>query len=255
MKTTKLKVTNRAGIELSAVVDEPVEIGGWVLITHCFTCSKDLKSLRKIAHLLTEIGYGVLRFDFTGLGESGGRFEGTTFQTNIEDILDMAEYMAREFEAPTLGIGHSLGGAAFVHAAAKIPSLRGIVTMGTPFDPGEVKRHFSDALPTISNEGSAQVELAGRPFIITREFVESLEDTELSNPLSRLNVPILVIQSSDDSVVDPANGKKIFEASHEPRELVELKGTNHLMTSGNGSMEVVSAIKGTLVNNRDGSRI
>src|SRR5690606_10097088 len=109
----------------------------------CFTCSKDLKSLRRIAHTLTEDGLAVVRFDFTGLGESGGRFEDTTFQTNIEDILDMAEFMEREFEAPTLGIGHSLGGAAFVHAAPKIPSLRGIVTMGTPFAPGEVKRHFS----------------------------------------------------------------------------------------------------------------
>lgn len=242
MRTTKLKVSNRAGVELSAVVDEPDEIAGWVLFTHCFTCSKDLKSLRRIAHTLTEDGLAVVRFDFTGLGESGGRFEDTTFQTNIEDILDMAEFMDREFEAPTLGIGHSLGGAAFVHAAPKIPSLRGIVTMGTPFDPGEVKRHFSSALPTISTQGSAQVQLAGRPFIITREFVESLENTELSNPLSRLTVPILVIQSSDDSVVDPANGKWIFEASHEPRELVELKGTNHLMTSGNGSMEAASAI-------------
>lgn len=243
MSTKKARFTNRNGIELAGVLDIP-EDGAtrWALITHCFTCTKDLRSLKVIAKSLTALGFGAMRLDFSGLGESGGEFHHTTFQTNIEDIQDAAAFMKSEYAEPELGIGHSLGGAAFVHAAKALPGLKALVTIGTPFEPEEIRRHFEANVPEIESSGSAEVQLAGRPFIITREFLEELEGKSLAPVLSELQIPLLVVQPTEDSVVDPKNGEKIYEAKVGTRELLEVEGTNHLMMKGDGAARIGQAI-------------
>lgn len=244
MSTQKVRFLNRKGIQIVGVVDIPDDgvATRWALITHCFTCTKDLRSLKNIANILTGFGFGVLRFDFSGLGESGGEFHQTTFKTNIEDIEDAALFLRSNYGDLELGIGHSLGGSALVHAAKSLPALKGIVTMGTPFEPAEIERHFKAQVPEIRETGSAQVRLAGRPFIITKDFLDDLEGKSLGPVLANLTIPLLVVQPQEDSVVDPENGQKIYDAKTGERQLLEVENTNHLMMKGDGAERIGQAI-------------
>lgn len=244
MSTQKVRFLNRKAIQIVGVLDIPDDQAAtrWALLTHCFTCTKDLRSLKNIANILTSFGFGVLRFDFSGLGESGGEFHETTFETNIEDIEDAALFLKSSYGEAELGIGHSLGGAALIHAAKALPALKGIVTMGTPFDPAEIERHFIANVPEIRELGSARVQLAGRPFIITQAFLDDLEGKSLGPVLANLTIPLLVVQPQEDSVVDPQNGQKIYDAKTGERQLLEVENTNHLMMKGEGAERIGQAI-------------
>lgn len=200
------------------------------LFAHCFTCGKDIAAARRIAGRLAAMGIAVLRFDFTGLGHSEGEFANTSFATNLGDLAAAARYLEARGMAPGLLIGHSLGGAAILRAAAEIPSARAVVTIGAPFEPGHVTHHFGDAIDRIDAEGSAEVLLAGRRVRIGREFLESVRGEALEPAIAGLRRALLVLHAPRDAVVGIDNATRIFIAAKHPKSFVTLDDADHLIS-------------------------
>lgn len=231
MPTERLTFTGHDGHELSARLDMPDGPHlATALFAHCFTCSKDIPAARRIAARLAAQGIAVLRFDFTGLGHSEGEFANTSFATNLDDLKSAAGALADRKMAPDMLIGHSLGGAAVLRAAADIPSARAVVTIGAPFDPAHVTAHFSEAIETICREGEAQVDLGGRPFTIKRQFVEDISMHDLRDAVSHLKKALLVLHAPRDSVVAIDNAADIFRAAKHPKSFVTLDDADHLIS-------------------------
>ncbi|MEM6758189.1 MAG: bifunctional alpha/beta hydrolase/OsmC family protein [Pseudomonadota bacterium] len=201
------------------------------IFAHCFTCGKDIPAARRIASRLTTMGIAVLRFDFTGLGHSGGEFENTSFTSNVRDLEQAVAYLEHREMPPTLMIGHSLGGAAVLKAAANLPHIKAVATLGAPFDPGHVTHNFADALPDIAAHGSAEVSLGGRPFRIGQEFVQDVEAEELAPVIGRLNAALLVLHAPRDAIVSIDNASQIFLAAKHPKSFVTLDDADHLISS------------------------
>jgi putative redox protein len=202
----------------------------WAIFAHCFTCSKDSKAAAYIARALAAHGIGVLRFDFTGLGQSEGDFADTSFSSNVGDLLAAAAWLEQHHGPPSLLIGHSLGGAAVLAAASGIEARRAVATIGAPFDPLHVARHFDEHRERIAAEGQATVSLAGRPFTITQAFVDDLEAQTPAARIGALDCALLVMHAPDDHVVHVVEAKAIFEAARHPRSFIALDGADHLLT-------------------------
>lgn len=231
MPTKRILFPGHTGQSLAARLDLPDGPHlGTALFAHCFTCSKDIPAARRIAQRLAAMGIAVLRFDFTGLGHSEGEFANTSFTSNVADLIAAAHYLQGENMAPDLLIGHSLGGAAVVRARAGIPSIKGVVTIGAPSDPGHVLGHFAEALPQIAEKGAAEVSLAGRPFRIGQGFVEDIARANLTPALKELNAALLVLHAPRDDTVSIDNASNIFVAAKHPKSFVTLDDADHLLT-------------------------
>jgi uncharacterized OsmC-like protein/pimeloyl-ACP methyl ester carboxylesterase len=233
MPTERFTFAGHAGHELAARLDLPEGPHlATALFAHCFTCGKDIAAARRIAQRLTAEGIAVLRFDFTGLGHSGGEFENTSFTSNVGDLCRAAEALAAREMAPALLIGHSLGGAAVLKAARHIPSSRAVVTLGAPFDPGHVTHNFGDALDAILRDGAGEVNLGGRPVTIGRGFVEDVEGTAIADEVAGLGRALLVLHAPLDAVVGIENATRIFTAAKHPKSFVTLDDADHLVSRG-----------------------
>ncbi|WP_138469493.1 bifunctional alpha/beta hydrolase/OsmC family protein [Poseidonocella sp. HB161398] len=239
------------GTELAARLDLPDGPRlATALFAHCFTCGKDIVGARRIAARLAAMGIAVLRFDFTGLGHSGGEFENTTFTSNIADVTAAARALEARGMAPDLLIGHSLGGSAVLRAAAEIPSARAVVTIGAPFDPAMVTRNFAEALPEIAAAGSAEVQLGGKPVRIGQGFVRDISETELAPAIRHLGRPLLILHAPRDEVVGIDNATRIFRAARHPKSFVTLNDADHLLSDPDDAeyaAEVIAAWAGTRV--------
>lgn len=235
MPTRRLTLKNSRGEKLAARLELPVHgrAKSVALIAHCFTCSKDLKSLRTISRAMTHVGIGVLRFDFTGLGDSEGEFAETTFSTNVDDLVAVARQI-KQLDAPCgpvrLLVGHSLGGAACILAADQLEDVRAVATIGAPSTPVHVRKHLEDEIEEIERSGEAVVDIGGRPFEVRREFLEDLETTRLDDVLGQLKRPLLVMHSPFDEVVGIDQARRIFEAARHPKSFVALDEADHLLT-------------------------
>lgn len=231
MPTERITFAGHDGSQLAARLDLPDgPVLATALFAHCFTCSKDIPAARRISARLAAMGIAVLRFDFTGLGHSGGEFANTTFTSNVEDLIAAAQYLAGRDMAPALLIGHSLGGAAVLRARAGIPSVKAVVTLGAPSDPGHVSHHFEAALPEIETQGSAEVSLGGRPFRIGKAFVEDISETALSPAIADLKAALLILHAPRDETVSVDNASTIFLAAKHPKSFVTLDDADHLIT-------------------------
>jgi len=219
------------GGTLAARLDRP--LGGeraTALFAHCFTCGKDLAAAARIARRLAERGIAVLRFDFTGLGHSEGEFAHTDFSSNVDDLVRAADWLREQGRPPDLLVGHSLGGAAVIAAAERIPEARGVAVVGAPADPAHVTRLFTAERQSLEERGEAEVELAGRRFRIRRELVEDLEAWRLEPRLAELGLPLLVLHAPRDEVVGIDNARRLFEAARHPKSFVALDGADHLLS-------------------------
>ncbi|MBD3679457.1 MAG: OsmC family protein [Rhodobacteraceae bacterium] len=231
MATERITFTGHAGDQLAARLDLPEGPHlATALFAHCFTCGKDIPAARRIAARLATMGIAVLRFDFTGLGHSGGEFENTSFSSNVADLVAAASYLTGRGMAPGLLIGHSLGGAAVLRAAADIPSARAVATIGAPFDPGHVAGHLSDSLDRIRREGTAEVELGGRPFRIGRQFLDDISAANLEPAIAGLKRALMVLHAPRDQIVGIENAQQIFVAAKHPKSFVTLDGADHLVS-------------------------
>jgi putative redox protein len=200
------------------------------LFAHCFTCGKDNLAAKRIAEALAQRGIAVLRFDFTGLGMSEGEFANTDFSSNVADLVAAADHLRQTGRAPTLLIGHSLGGAAVLAAAARVPEARAVATIAAPSDPGHVTGLFKDKVAEIRARGEVEVALAGRPFRIRREFLDDVAEQKLIDAVTGLRRALLVLHSPTDDTVGIDNATKIFLAARHPKSFVSLADADHLLS-------------------------
>jgi putative redox protein len=245
MHSLKVTFPGSSGDPLAARLELPLgPIRSYAIFAHCFTCSKDLFASRRIASELANRGIAVLRFDFTGLGASGGEFANSNFSSNVEDLRRAADYLASHFGPAELLIGHSLGGAAVLAVAADLPDGRAVVTIGAPADTEHVIHNFSTHVPVIESHGEAAVELAGRSFTIQRQFLDDVRRQHLEAKIPDLGRPLLVLHAPGDRIVGVENARRIFEAASHPKSFVSLDGADHLLTRHEDAAfvaEVVSA--------------
>ena len=231
MTMQRFTFPGHSGAKLAARLDLPEGPHlATALFAHCFTCGKDINAARRIAARLATMGIAVLRFDFTGLGHSQGEFANTTFSSNVQDLVLAAKHLTDQGMAPSLLIGHSLGGAAVLKAAGEIESVKAVVTIGAPFDPAHVTRNFGAALETISTEGEGNVDLAGRSFTIGKDFVEDVAAAELAPLLAKLDRALLVLHAPLDATVGIENATQIFTAAKHPKSFVTLDDADHLIS-------------------------
>ncbi|HZZ49747.1 MAG TPA: bifunctional alpha/beta hydrolase/OsmC family protein [Pseudonocardia sp.] len=231
----RLEFTGSQGTPLAARLDVAPATSGrdipYALFAHCFTCGKDVVAAARIARALTERGFAVLRFDFTGLGGSGGDFGNTDFSSNIEDLILASDHLRDHYAPPSLLIGHSLGGAAVLAAAHRIPETRAVVTIGAPADPAHVHHLFGDAeLTELERDGTAPVTLGGRAFRIRREFLADIAAQPQAERIATLHTPLLVLHSPTDQTVGVDNARRIFDTARHPKSFVALDGADHLLT-------------------------
>lgn len=228
----RVRFANREGLELTGDVELPPG-GHWeatALFAHCFTCTRNIKAARNISRALAAAGFAVLRFDFTGLGQSEGEFAETTFSSNLDDLEDAATWMADGLAAPQLLVGHSLGGTAAIACADRLDSVRAVATLAAPDRADHVLQQFGDDLETIEREGSAEVRLAGRPFRIRKDFVDDAREHSLHERLASLKRALLVLHSPLDETVSIENASRIFTAAKHPKSFVSLDDADHLLS-------------------------
>ena len=245
MPTDRVTFPSHTGETLAARLDLPDGPHlATALFAHCFSCSKDIPAARRIAGRLAAMGIAVLRFDFTGLGHSQGEFQNTTFTSNVDDLHAASAYLTERGMAPSLLIGHSLGGAAVLKAAAEMQQIKAVVTLGAPFDPGHVTHNFADAIDEIREKGVAPVNLGGRPFHIGRDFIEDVEAAELSPAIATLKAALLVMHAPRDAIVGIDNATQIFATAKHPKSFVTLDQADHLITAAEDAeyaAEVIAA--------------
>lgn len=245
MPTERIEFTGALGETLAARLDRPdTPARAYALFAHCFTCGKDSAAANRISRALTSHGIAVMRFDFTGLGASGGDFANTHFSSNVDDLVAAADFLRETRAAPSILIGHSLGGAAVIAAAHRVPESRGIVTIGAPADPGHVTHLFGEHRETIEREGEAEVKLAGRPFTIRKGFLDDVCQQSLEAHLAGLGKALLVMHSPIDNLVGIDNASAIFGAARHPKSFVSLDDADHLLLEPRDAAYAASVIGG-----------
>ena len=246
MKSQKLKKTNRKGFTLNAQLELPAnqKPNYYAIFAHCFTCSSSLSAVRNVSRSLTQDGFAVVRFDFTGLGRSEGEFVDSHFSANIDDLLDVHTYMTEHFGAPSLLVGHSLGGAAVLVAASKLDAVKAVATVGSPATVTHVKHLFSHGIDEIEEKGEAEVNIGGRPFKINRDFVTEFDKTDLPSVVKGLRKPLLIMHSPFDKIVGIENAEQLYKTSFHPKSFVTLDNADHLLTQEKDS-QYVGEIIGT----------
>jgi len=243
MPTKKFQFTGEGGHQLAAALDLPDgEPSAYALFAHCFTCGKDVLAAKRIATALSTKGIAVLRFDFTGLGSSEGDFANATFSSNVADLVRAADHLRSVRKAPAILIGHSLGGAAILAAAEKIPEAKAVVTIAAPSDPSHVTGLFRDHVDQIREQGKAEVTLAGRPFTIKREFLDDVAEQRLLDEVGNLRKALLVMHSPTDDTVGIDNATRIFVGAKHPKSFVSLSGADHLLSQRRDSTYVAEVI-------------
>jgi uncharacterized OsmC-like protein/alpha-beta hydrolase superfamily lysophospholipase len=231
MPAERFDFPNAGGERLAALLDMPAgEPRAFALFAHCFTCGKDIRAAKRIAEGLTARGIAVLRFDFTGLGASEGEFANTNFSSNVADLVAAANHLRQTHQAPAILIGHSLGGAAVLAAAAEVPEARAVVTIAAPADPSHVTGLLRERVDEIRARGEVEVTLAGRPFRIRREFLDDVAEQRLDERIGNLRKALLVMHSPTDTIVGIDNASHIFLAAKHPKSFVSLADADHLLS-------------------------
>ena len=244
MPAQRFDFPNAEGHQLAALLDRPPgEPRAYAVFAHCFTCGKDVHAAKRIAEGLTALNIAVLRFDFTGLGSSEGEFANTTFSSNVADLVAAANELRRVARAPAILVGHSLGGTAVLAAASEVPEARAVVTIAAPSDPAHVTGLFKDQLGEISARGEVEVALAGRPFRISRSFIEDLSEHKLMERIAGLHKSLLLFHSPTDTVVGIENASQIFGAAKHPKSFVSLAGADHFLSKRSDASYVASVIR------------
>jgi len=224
VKTISSSFHNSRGQTLEGRLEMPVsrKPKAYGIFAHCFTCTKNIRAATAISRALASKGIAVLRFDFSGLGGSEGDFAESTFSSDIEDIVSAASFLRENYEAPQILVGHSLGGAAVLHAASSLPEVAAVSTIGAPFDPDHVTHLFESKIEEIKKSGAAQVDLAGRTFTVTDEFLEDLKKRDPKKTIKELGKALLVMHSPRDTTVDIENAAKIYSNAKHPKSFITL---------------------------------
>ncbi len=238
MRKLHVDIPNRSDLHLSATLELPLgeKPRAFAVFAHCFTCGKNLKAERNISLALTQQKIGVLRFDFAGIGESDGEFFDSNFSTNVSDLLDVYHWLETNYSAPQLLVGHSLGGAAVLVAAAQMPAVKAIATIGAPSDPIHVRHLFGAMEDKIREFGEAEVSIGGRPFILKKHFLESIVSVDMPHLLRSLKKAALILHAPGDQIVGIQNAKEIYQNLLHPKSFLTLDGADHLLSNNQDSL-------------------
>ncbi len=238
MPSKKVQFKSATDQTLSGLLDTPAsgQAHNYAIFAHCFTCNKNLNAVRHISNALTSNGFAVLRFDFTGLGESEGAFEDTSFSSNVSDLIQAAEFLKAEYQAPTLMIGHSLGGAAVLATAGQIETIKAVATIGAPFAPEHVQHLFAGAEQELEQTGKAKVNIGGRPFTIGKQFVDDIKAQDSEAIIKRLKRAVMVMHSPQDTIVGIDNASAIYQAAKHPKSFISLDGADHLLSKADDAI-------------------
>ncbi len=233
MKSHRLTIPNSKGHNLNAYLELPAnqKPNYYAVFAHCFTCTGSFGAVRNISRALTNHGFAVIRFDFTGLGHSEGEFAESHFSANVQDLKDVHSYITNNYEAPVLYIGHSLGGAAVLVAAAELKEVKAVATIGAPAHVDHVVKHFSHKIEEVKHFGEVEVNIGGRPFIIDQEFIKDFDQTDLPAVIRSLKKPLLVMHAPFDRVVGIENAQEIYHHALHPKSFVSLDDADHLLTN------------------------
>ncbi|MEM7162103.1 MAG: alpha/beta fold hydrolase [Bacteroidota bacterium] len=231
-KSERIKIRNQEGIDLDARLDIPLKTKtrAYAIFAHCFTCNKNLTAVRNISRALNNSGIAVLRFDFTGLGRSEGDFSDTNFSSNIQDLKDVARHLEEHYEAPSLMIGHSLGGTATVFAASEIESVRAVCTIGSPSVPEHVTHLFAPVADELRATGEAKLKIGLQEIKIKSQFLEDIQGQRIEDVLKRDHTSYLIIHSPQDTVVSIDNAAEMYRLLKHPKSFVSLDGADHMMS-------------------------
>ncbi len=246
MRFKKITFQNTEGHELSGRIDFPL-IGkpkAFVLFAHCFTCSKNLKSVDHISQAFTKIGMAVLRFDFTGLGQSKGDFADTNFTSNLSDLKEAYDYLEKYHEAPQIIVGHSLGGAAVLHVAGQLPAVKAVATVGAPSTPTHVSHLLEAGRNELEEKGEAEINIGGRPFKMKKQFLDDLAENEKKGIIKNLKKALLVLHSPQDNTVGIESAQEIFVEAMHPKSFISLDGADHLLLKEEDARYVGMVIAG-----------
>ncbi len=238
MKNALLEIENKQGNKLYARLELPANQhpSHFAIFAHCFTCSSNLNAARNISRALTNHGFGVVRFDFTGLGRSEGEFAESHFSANVDDLIAVHGYMTKHYAAPALLVGHSLGGAAVIVAASKLVEVKAIATLGAPSSVQHTKQHFSHAIDEVAEKGEVEVNIGGRPFKINNEFIQDFDKTDVLEILHELKKPMLIMHAPFDKTVSVNSAQELFQAAFHPKSFVSLDGADHLLADERDSL-------------------
>ncbi|OAD46690.1 bifunctional alpha/beta hydrolase/OsmC family protein [Polaribacter atrinae] len=244
MNTVRLEIKNRKGLKLQAYLELPAnqKPNQFAIFAHCFSCNSNFNAVKNISRSLSNHGFGVLRFDFTGLGRSEGEFAESHFSANVEDLLDVSAFLEENYKAPSLLVGHSLGGAAVIVAASKLENIKAVATVGSPATVSHVTHLFSHGMEEIPEKGDVEVKIGGRPFKINQEFVNNFHKTDLPKIIKNLRKPILVMHAPFDQVVGIENAHEIYHNAMHPKSFVSLDDADHLLSKSSDSIYVGNMI-------------
>lgn len=245
MQFQRLTFPNADGKRLAGRLDLPVDEkpSAYAIFAHCFTCTKNFNAVVNIDRALAMQGIAVLRFDFTGLGESEGDFSETSFTTNVSDLIAAADFLREKYEAPKLLIGHSLGGAAVLQAASSIPSIEAVATIAAPADPSNIVRFLGESSKEdLETNGETLINFSGREFKIRRQFLSDLQQNNMEKTIRELRRPLLVFHSPLDQIVRIENAAKIFMAARHPKSFISLDKADHLLSRREDSLYVGSVL-------------
>lgn len=243
MANQSFEFTNTAGRRLTGVLEARKQPMSWAVFAHCFTCDKTSLAATHVSRALAATGIGVLRFDFTGLGESGGEF-GDGLSSDIQDVVSAAEAMHERGMTPQLLVGHSFGGAAVLAAASKLPTVKAVAVIGAPFSADHILSHLEPGLGDVPSGERIPVTIGGRVFELGADFVQDVCGQDQAARIAGLKRALLVLHSPVDDVVSINNAACIFEAAQHPKSFVSLDDADHLLTEKADSVyasKVISA--------------
>ncbi|QLE01194.1 OsmC family protein [Galbibacter sp. BG1] len=232
MKSTKLEIQNKKGYKLQAYLELPANEKPFyfAIFAHCFTCNSNYKAVKNVSRSLTNFGFGVVRFDFTGLGSSDGEFAESHFSANVDDLLSVNDFITEKYKAPSLLIGHSLGGAAVLVAANKLDHVKAVATIGAPATVAHAKHLFIDQIDDLDNKDRVEVKIGGRSFTINKEFVMDFDASNLPESVKELRRPLLIMHAPFDKTVGIENAKELYENAMHPKSFISLDDADHLLT-------------------------
>lgn len=231
MPSQRVYFENESGVRLSGLLELPETPVAFALFSHCFTCTKDLKAIVRISRGLARHGIGVLRFDFTGLGDSHGVFADSNFESNLADIRAAVAWLTGEYGGPQLLLGHSLGGAAMMAAASEIESARALATLASPSCTKHLAEFLDRTNPAIRTSGEGQVTIGGRTHTMKRQLLDSLANNDLKPAIANIRIPHLVLHSPADETLAFRHAEEIFALTGGAKALITLVDSDHLFVN------------------------
>ena len=230
------------------MLEYPIQIEprAYIIMSHCFTCTKQTITTARLSRGLAQLGFAVLRFDFTGLGESEGVFADTNFSSMINDIESAAQFLLNNYRAATILIGHSMGGVASLAASQNshfaLAEIQKIITLASPAAPAHVLHHFGMALEKLKRGESTYIQVAGKSYPVKPEFIKDVLSYNMDKQMRQCNISIMAVRAGDDALIEPSAAEKILSYTHADKTLCQIDGADHLFTDRNHSELLLSHI-------------